>query len=76
MGNGDEIKGSGLCRGLRLQLADLTIVAYFFPSKLGESDVVLGFQWLATVGDSVMNWGSYIFWHGAGMDKHYPGFLK
>ena len=22
------------------------------------------------------NWSSYIFWHGAGIHKHFPGFLK
>ena len=54
MGNGDEIKGSRVCRGLRLQLAKITVVVDFFPLKLGASDIVLGFQWLATLGDSVM----------------------
>ena len=58
MGNDDEIKGLGVCQGLRLQLAELIIIADFFPLKLGVSDVVLGFQWLATLGDSVMNWGN------------------
>ena len=31
---------------------------FFFPSKLGASDVILSFQLLATLGDSMMNWGN------------------
>ena len=58
MGNGDEVKTSRVCRGLCLQLAEIDVIADFFPLKLGTSDVVLGFQWLATLGDSVMNWGN------------------
>ena len=57
MGNSDEIKGSGVCRGLRLQLAKLTVVSDLFPLKLVVSDVVLGFQWLATLGDLVIELG-------------------
>ena len=58
MGNGDEVKTSGVCQGLCLQLAEIEVMADFFPLKLGTSDVVLGFQWLATLGDSIMNWGN------------------
>ena len=57
MGNGDEIKTS-VCRGLYLELAEMKVIAEFFPLKLGTSDVILGFQWLATLGDSMMNWGN------------------
>ena len=35
MGNGDEIRTSGVCRGLSLQLADMKVIAYFFRLKLG-----------------------------------------
>ena len=58
MENGDEVKTSGVCRGLCLQLAEIDVIADFFPLKLGTSDVVLGFQRLATLGDSLMNWGN------------------
>ena len=58
IGNEDEVRASGVCHGLCLQLALLNMVADFFHLKLGASDVVLGFQWLATLGDSVMNWGN------------------
>ena len=50
--------GWGVTRGLCLQLAKLNIIPDFFPLKLGASNAVLGFQWLATLGDSVMSWGN------------------
>ena len=58
MGNGDEIRALGVCRDLCLQLAKINMVTDFFPLKLGASDVVLGCQWLVTLGDSLMNWGN------------------
>ena len=58
MGNGDEIRASGVCKDLCLQLAEINVVVDSFPLKLGASDVVLGFQWQATLGDSLMNWGN------------------
>ena len=58
MGNGDEIRTFGVCRGLCLQLLEMKVIADFFPLKLGTSDMILGFQWLATLGDSMMNWGN------------------
>ena len=81
MGNGDKVKTSGVCRGLCLQLAEIEVMAEFFPLKLGTSDVVLGFQWLATLGDSVMNWGNLClqvthFRRGKGQDPRRPGFIQ
>ena len=55
MGNGDRIRTCGVCRGLCLQLAEMKVVADFFPLKWGTSNVILGFQLLATLGDSMMN---------------------
>ena len=51
MGNGDEIRTFGVCRRLCLELVEMKVIAYFFPLKLGTSDIILGFQWLATLGD-------------------------
>ena len=30
----------------------------FFLIPLGSSDVILGYQWLASLGESHMNWGA------------------
>lgn len=57
MGNGDEAKTTGLYKDLRLKLEGLEVTDNFFPLKLGSTDAILGFQWLSTLGDAVMNWG-------------------
>lgn len=58
MGNDDEVKSTGILKGLRLKLEGIDVMADFFPLKLGSTDLILGFQWLATLGDAVMNWGN------------------
>ncbi|XP_019054932.1 PREDICTED: uncharacterized protein LOC109115387 [Nelumbo nucifera] len=58
MGNGDEVRISGVCRQVCLNLPELDVIADFFPLKLGSIDVILGFSWLASLGDSMMNWGN------------------
>ena len=49
-----------LCRDFCLQLTKIDVVvdSFFFPWKLGASDIVLGFQWLANLGVLFMNWGN------------------
>lgn len=55
MGNKDESRSSDVCRGVYLQFPDMHVVADFFPLRLGFSNVILGFKWLASLGDSMMN---------------------
>ena len=49
-----------MCWDFCLQLAKIDVVvdSFFFPWKLGASDIVLGFQWLANLGVLLMNWGN------------------
>lgn len=43
LGNGDAIKGEGLCKGVVLQLdGGVEVQADFLPLELGSSDVILG----------------------------------
>ncbi|XP_010270441.1 PREDICTED: uncharacterized protein LOC104606771 [Nelumbo nucifera] len=58
MGNDDEVRTSGVCRQVCLNLPELDVIADFFPLKLGSMDAILGFPWLASLRDSVMNWGN------------------
>ena len=44
--------------GHSLHLAELKIIADFFPIPLGSSEVILGYQWLASLGESYMNWAT------------------
>lgn len=35
----------------------MEIVADFYQMVLGSTDVILGFKWLATLGETLINWG-------------------
>lgn len=45
-----------MCKGVGLSLAGLEIVEDFLPLELGSSDVILGMQWLGTLGGLHVNW--------------------
>ena len=53
---GITIRGDGLCDDLELKLQGCTIVSSFLPLELGSADVILGMQWLETLGDMKVNW--------------------
>nr|GEV66711.1 retrotransposon Gag domain, retroviral aspartyl protease [Tanacetum cinerariifolium] len=56
IGNGDGIRCSKVCRDLSLQLGGLKVVQDFYPFFIGEADLVLGIQWLATLNTVQANW--------------------
>ncbi|KAL4564788.1 hypothetical protein LXL04_028859 [Taraxacum kok-saghyz] len=56
MGTGDTEVSLGVCRGVLLQLQNVDIVEEFLPLRLGSSDVILGLQWLETLGNTKTNW--------------------
>lgn len=61
LGNGEAIRGEGVCRGVRLQLdGGLEVVEDFLPLKLGSSDVILGIQWLEKLGMVLTNWKTQV----------------
>lgn len=60
MGTGESVKGYGECQGLRLQLQGLEILEDFLPLKLGNSDLILGVQWLEKLGPVTTNWKTQI----------------
>lgn len=57
LGNGDAVRGSGVCKGLLLQLdGGVEVKSEFLPLELGNSDIILGVQWLETLGTVITNW--------------------
>ncbi|XP_074346704.1 uncharacterized protein LOC141685510 [Apium graveolens] len=57
LGNGDSVQGDGMCRKVRLQLkGGIEVVSDFLPLGLGNSDVILGVQWLETLGVVMTDW--------------------
>ena len=56
LGNGDQVPTVGICQGVHLHLQGVEIVEDFIPLKLGSTDVILGIQWLETLGGTFVNW--------------------
>lgn len=58
LGNGETIRGEGLCRAVCVQLegGGLEVVEDFLPLELGSADVILGVQWLEKLGVVKNNW--------------------
>ncbi|XP_023633382.1 uncharacterized protein LOC111829008 [Capsella rubella] len=56
VGNGEIIYSKGKCNGVVLAVQGVEIVDEFLLFDLGTTDVVLGYSWLATLGDTKVNW--------------------
>lgn len=50
MGTGNEVNSQGICRNIMLKLPETSIQADFLPLEQGNLDVILGMQWLQTMG--------------------------
>lgn len=59
IGNGQIIAGRGKCSGVVLSIQGIEIVEEFLLFELGTTDVVLGYSWLATLGETQINWGCH-----------------
>lgn len=55
-GTGLSVRGIGICKGVVLSLPEAEIVEDFVPIELGSSDVILGMQWLGSLGGMHVNW--------------------
>lgn len=56
LGTGEEVQGKGICLGVVLELQGVDIIEDFLPLPLGNSDVILGIQWLEKLGTTTINW--------------------
>lgn len=54
------MQGAGVCKRVPLLLQNVRVVEDFLPLELGSSDVILGMKWLATLGETQVDWGSLI----------------
>lgn len=48
--NGDRVESSGCCRNLKISIADEDFVIDCYELALGSYEMVLGVQWLASLG--------------------------
>lgn len=56
VGSGTAIQGKGVCEGVEIQLENWKLKEEFLPLELGGVDVVLGMQWLHSLGITVVDW--------------------
>jgi hypothetical protein len=56
LGTGVSVPGTGICKGVKLSLQGIEVIEEFLPLQLGSSDVILGIQWLSTLGLTHINW--------------------
>ena len=57
VGGGRIIKSSGKCVDVPLEVQRIEFILEFYLFDLGDLDLVLGFLWLAGLGDTRANWG-------------------
>lgn len=56
LGTWDDVQGEGECKPVVVHLQGITIIEAFLPLPLGNSDLILGVQWLETLGTVSTNW--------------------
>ncbi|MCH86093.1 Ty3/gypsy retrotransposon protein [Trifolium medium] len=67
MGDGYKTSTRGKCKKLEMEVEGYNIAVEAHLFELGNMDVVLGIEWLKTLGDTIMNWSkqSMSFWSGS-----------
>lgn len=60
VGNGEVINGSGKCEYVEVEIQGIKIKEEFLKFELGTVDLVLGYSWLAKLGETRINWGLHI----------------
>ena len=80
MENGDEVKTSGVCRGLCLQLAKIDVIANFFSLEVGHLRCSLGFSEAGNIGRFIDELGKSLltghFRRGKGQDPRRLDFIQ
>lgn len=67
---GVTFTGAGRCSELELELPRCTVTSSFLPLELGSADVILGIQWLETLGNMKVNWKLQILRFRVGTDRY------
>ncbi|GAU13154.1 hypothetical protein TSUD_112140, partial [Trifolium subterraneum] len=67
VGNGEKVRKQGVCEGLKFKIQEVEFQHHFFLMDLGGSEMVLGMDWLASLGNIEANFGNLCLkWELAG----------
>lgn len=56
LGTGAAVQGEGECKQVEVVMQGVVIMEDFLPLPLGNSDIILGIQWLEKLGTMTTNW--------------------
>ena len=56
LGDARNVGGQGVCRDVELKLQGLVVTHNLYPFQLGGTDVILGADWLESLGEVLVNW--------------------
>ncbi|KAF7842448.1 Retrotransposable element Tf2 [Senna tora] len=54
--DGHSVKSEGRCKKLKVELQGTTLMQDFYLFDLGEVDLILGMEWLKSLGEVSVNW--------------------
>jgi predicted aspartyl protease len=70
VGNGEKVRNCGVCEELKFNIQDVEFQQHFFIMELSGSEMVLGMDWLADLGNVEANFGELsLKWHDQGTRK-------
>ena len=55
-GSGRPVRGGGICRNVTLSMQGYSVTSDFLALELNNVDIILGIQWLETLGEMRVNW--------------------
>jgi hypothetical protein len=58
VGNGEKVRNRGVCEGLQFNIQGVECNQHFFIMELSGSEMVLGMDWLASLGNIEANFGN------------------
>ncbi|KAA0057627.1 ty3-gypsy retrotransposon protein [Cucumis melo var. makuwa] len=56
LGSGAAVQGKGICEKLEIRMKNWTVEENFLPLELGGVDIILGMQWLHSLGVTTVDW--------------------
>ncbi|TYK00413.1 ty3-gypsy retrotransposon protein [Cucumis melo var. makuwa] len=60
LGSGAAVEGKGVCERLEIRMKNWTVKEDFLPLELGGVDIILGMQWLHSLGVTTVDWKSLL----------------